>query len=107
MADENDNSAEAAPVEEFAGGDINLDVVLDVPVTLSMEVGSTMISIRDLLQLAKGSVVELNRLSGESLEVKANGTLIAHGEVVVIDDKFGIRILDVVTPEERIKKIKK
>ncbi|MBT3198210.1 MAG: flagellar motor switch protein FliN, partial [Gammaproteobacteria bacterium] len=79
---------------------------LDVPVTLAMEVGSTMITIRNLLQLTQGSVVELDRLAGETLDVRANGTLIAHGEVVVVNEKFGIRVLDVITPEERVRKIK-
>ncbi len=100
-----------AAMEDFTGGggdgdEISLDVVLDVPVTLSMEVGTTMITIRNLLQLTQGSVVELDRLAGETLDIKANGTLIAHGEVVVVNEKFGIRVLDVVTPEERIRKIK-
>ena len=81
-------------------------MVLDVPVTLAMEVGSTMITIRNLLQLTQGSVVELDRLAGETLDVRANGTLIAHGEVVVVNEKFGIRVLDVITPEERVRKIK-
>ncbi len=106
-----DDAFGAAEMEDFSGtgGDgeeINLDVVLDVPVTLSMEVGTTMITIRNLLQLTQGSVVELDRLAGETLDIKANGTLIAHGEVVVVNEKFGIRVLDVVTPEERIRKIK-
>ncbi len=107
-----DEDASTAPMEDFAGAgeggpEINLDVVLDVPVTLSMEVGTTNISIRNLLQLTQGSVVELDRLAGETLDIKANGTLIAHGEVVVVNEKFGIRVLDVITPEERIRKIKK
>ena len=106
-----ENAFGAAEGEDFAGGggdgeEINLDVVLDVPVTLSMEVGTTMITIRNLLQLTQGSVVELDRLAGETLDIKANGTLIAHGEVVVVNEKFGIRVLDVVTPEERIRKTK-
>ena len=83
-----------------------LDNILDIPVTISMEVGRTSISIRKLLQLNQGSVVELDRLAGESLDVLVNGTLIAHGEVVVINDKFGIRLTDVVSQVERIKKLK-
>jgi len=71
--------------------DINLDVILDVPVTLSMEIGRTQINIRNLLQLNQGSVVELDRLAGEPMDVLVNGTLVAHGEVVVVNDKFGIR----------------
>ncbi|MES2662462.1 MAG: flagellar motor switch protein FliN [Pseudomonadota bacterium] len=84
----------------------NLDVILDIPVTLSMEVGNTDISIRNLLQLNQGSIVELDRLAGEALDVMVNGTLIAHGEVVVVNEKFGIRLTDIVSPSERIRKLK-
>ncbi len=87
-------------------GGVNLDVILDVPVTLSMEAGRTHISIRNLLQLNQGSVVELDRAAGEPLDVFVNGTLVAHGEVVVINDKFGIRFTDVVSPAERVRKLK-
>lgn len=83
-----------------------LDAILDIPVTISMEVGRSNISIRNLLQLNQGSVVELDRVAGESLDVLVNGTLIAHGEVVVVNDKFGIRLTDVVSQVERIKKLK-
>lgn len=83
-----------------------LDAILDIPVTISMEVGRTRISIRNLLQLNQGSVVELDRLAGEPLDVMVNGTLIAHGEVVVVNDKFGIRLTDVISQTERIKKLK-
>ena len=86
--------------------EMNLDVVLDIPVTLSMEVGRSRVSIRNLLQLNQGSVVELERSAGEPLDVYVNGTLIAHGEVVVINEKFGIRLTDVVSPAERIRKLK-
>jgi flagellar motor switch protein FliN/FliY len=88
------------------GNDFNLDVILDVAVTLSMEVGRARIPIRNLLQLNQGSVVELERAAGEPLDVYANGTLIAHGEVVVVNDKFGVRLTDVVSPAERIRKLK-
>ncbi|NBA95777.1 flagellar motor switch protein FliN [Pseudomonas sp. R5(2019)] len=84
----------------------NLDVILDIPVTISMEVGSTEINIRNLLQLNQGSVIELDRLAGEPLDVLVNGTLIAHGEVVVVNEKFGIRLTDVISPSERIKKLR-
>ncbi len=87
-------------------GDINLDVVLDIPVTLSMEVGRSKLSIRSLLQLNQGSVVELNRATGEPLDVYVNGTLVAHGEVVVVNEKFGIRLTDVISPAERIRKLR-
>lgn len=86
--------------------DINLDVILDIPVTISMEVGSTKINIRNLLQLNQGSVIELDRMAGEPLDIKVNGTLIAHGEVVVVNEKFGIRLTDVISPAERVKKLK-
>ena len=84
----------------------NLDVILDIPVSISMEVGSTDINIRNLLQLNQGSVIELDRLAGEPLDVLVNGTLIAHGEVVVVNEKFGIRLTDVISPSERIKKLR-
>ena len=110
----NANAAEPRPAEfsdlqdEAQGpeGDVNLDVILDVPVTLSMEVGRTRIPIRNLLQLNQGSVVELDRAAGEPLDVFVNGTLVAHGEVVVVNDKFGIRLTDVISPAERIRKLK-
>lgn len=86
--------------------DANLDVILDIPVTLSMEIGRTMISIRNLLQLNQGSIVELDRLAGEPMDVLVNGTLVAHGEVVVVNEKFGIRLTDVISPTERVKKLK-
>lgn len=83
-----------------------LDTILDIPVTISMEVGRSLISIRNLLQLNQGSVVELDRVAGEPLDVLVNGTLIAHGEVVVVNDKFGIRLTDVISQIERIKKLR-
>ena len=88
------------------GKDINLDAILDVPVMIAMEIGRTRISIRNLLQLNQGSVVELDRLAGEPMDVLVNGTLIAHGEVVVVNEKFGIRLTDVISPAERIMKLK-
>lgn len=88
------------------GSDVNLDVILDVPVTMAMEVGRTKISIRNLLQLNQGSVVELDRAAGEPLDVFVNGTLVAHGEVVVINEKFGIRLTDVISPAERVRKLR-
>ncbi len=95
-------------IASMGGGEHNpnLDVILDIPVTLSMEVGNTDISIRNLLQLNQGSVIELDRLAGEPLDVLVNGTLVAHGEVVVVNEKFGIRLTDIVSPAERIKKLK-
>ncbi len=84
----------------------NLDVILDIPVTISLEIGRTKINIRNLLQLNQGSVVELDRLAGEPLDVLVNNTLIAHGEVVVVNEKYGIRLTDVISPAERVKKLK-
>ena len=86
--------------------DRNLDMILDIPVTIAMEIGRTKISIRNLLQLNQGSVVELDRLAGEPMDVLVNGTLVAHGEVVVVNEKFGIRLTDVVSPAERVKKLR-
>ncbi len=115
-ADRVGSSSNRLPMEEF--GSVakskdpvslegpNLDVILDIPVSISMEVGSTDINIRNLLQLNQGSVIELDRLAGEPLDVLVNGTLIAHGEVVVVNEKFGIRLTDVISPSERIKKLR-
>lgn len=100
--DKQDESKESsAPSTE----ELNLDVILDVPVTLSAEIGQTQINIRNLLQLNQGSVVELDRLAGEPLDILLNGTLIAHGEVVVVNEKFGIRLTDVISQSERVKRL--
>jgi flagellar motor switch protein FliN/FliY len=89
------------------GGAINdYDMILDIPVQLTVELGRTKIAIRNLLQLAHGSVVELDGLAGEPMDVLVNGTLIAQGEVVVVNDKFGIRLTDIITPAERIRKLR-
>ncbi|HQR83087.1 MAG: flagellar motor switch protein FliN [Thiotrichales bacterium 32-46-8] len=85
---------------------VDLDVVMDVPVTLALEIGRASVTIRNLLSYTQGSVIELERLAGEPLDVLVNGTLIAHGEVVVVNDKFGVRLTDVVSPIERIKKLR-
>lgn len=82
------------------------DVILDVPVTLALEVGRARIAIRNLLQLAQGSLVELERVAGEPLDVYVNDALVAHGEVVVVNDRFGVRLTDVVSPAERIRRLK-
>lgn len=86
--------------------EINMDVILDVPVTVSLEVGRARMPIRNLLQLNQGSVVELERQTGEPFDVYVNGTLIAHGEVVVVNERFGIRLTDVISPAERVKRLK-
>lgn len=110
---EAEDNIEQAPMQNLVAenngqnmGDANLDVILDIPVSISMEVGSTKISIRNLLKLNQGSVVELDRLAGEPLDVMVNGTLIAHGEVVVVNEKYGIRLTDVISAAERIQKLK-
>lgn len=89
-----------------ANPEVNLEVILDIPVTLSLEIGRTLIPIRNLLQLNQGSIVELDRLAGEPLDVLVNGTLIAHGEVVVVNEKFGVRLTDVISQSERVRRLK-
>jgi flagellar motor switch protein FliN len=101
-----DAEGSAQPAAKSKSGAPDLDVILDIPVRISMEVGSSSITIRNLLQLNQGSVIELDRLAGEALDVLVNGTLIAHGEVVVVNDKYGIRMTDVISPSERIKKLR-
>lgn len=95
-----EGGAKPGPLHDF-------DMILDIPVQLAVELGRTRISIRNLLQLAHGSVVELEALAGEPLDVLVNGTLIAQGEVVVVNDKFGIRLTDIITPSERMRKLKR
>lgn len=106
-----EDAAQPVALDEFQDVGVgqlskDLDVILDIPVSISMEVGRTSITIRNLLQLNQGSVIELDRLAGEPLDVLVNGTLIAHGEVVVVNEKFGIRMTDVISPSERIKKLR-
>jgi flagellar motor switch protein FliN/FliY len=113
---DDDDGVQPAPMEEFDGDEAEqhnldtttpeLDVILDIPVVISMEVGNTQIPIRNLLQLNQGSVIELDRLAGEPLDVLVNGTLIAHGEVVMVNDKFGIRLTDVISQSERIQRLR-
>lgn len=112
-AAENEDNVQVAELDELTDDapitqeeKKKLDTILDIPVTISMEVGRSQISIRNLLQLNQGSVVELDRVAGEPLDVLVNGTLIAHGEVVVVNDKFGIRLTDVISQIERIKKLR-
>jgi flagellar motor switch protein FliN len=111
-----DSATESAQFQELedetystgsGDGDVSLDGILDIPVTISMEIGRTHINIRNLLQLNQGSVVELDRLAGEPMDVLVNGTLIAQGEVVVVNEKFGIRLTDVISPSERVKRLGK
>lgn len=88
------------------GEKLNLDLIMDVRLALTLEVGRTRISVRNLLGLTQGSVVELDKLAGEPLDVLVNGTLVAHGEVVVANEKFGVRLLDVVSPEQRVESLR-
>lgn len=108
------NEDAAAPAEfgelaaggEAGKGELNLDLIMDVRLALTLEVGRTRISVRNLLGLTQGSVVELDKLAGEPLDVLVNGTLVAHGEVVVVNEKFGVRLLDVVSPKKRVESLK-
>ena len=94
-----------APSGEGASAAHDIDMILDIPVLLTVELGRTKIPIRHILQLAQGSVVELEGLAGEPMDVLVNGCLIAQGEVVVVNDKFGIRLTDIITPSERLRKL--
>lgn len=96
---------EFSPKNQLNNTQNDIDFILDIPVQLTVELGRTKISIKNLLQLAQGSVVELDGLAGEPMDVLVNGTLIAQGEVVVVNEKFGIRLTDIITPAERIRKI--
>ena len=105
--------ANATVFKDFSSGSAStpthndIDFILDIPVQLTVELGRTKIAIKNLLQLAQGSVVELDGLAGEPMDVLVNGCLIAQGEVVVVNDKFGIRLTDIITPSERIRKLNK
>lgn len=92
-----------APPEQPSGADVGLGMILDIPITLTVEVGQARMSIGRLLELGQGAVVELDRVAGEPLDVLANGTLVARGEVMVVDDKFGIRLTEVIRPGEQPK----
>jgi flagellar motor switch protein FliN/FliY len=112
VADETTTAAKTADIfPSFtppgnASGMMNeLDMILDIPVQITVELGRTKITIKNLLQLAHGSVVELDAMAGEPMDVLVNGTLIAQGEVVVVNDKFGIRLTDIITPSERMRKL--
>ena len=108
-----DNAADRSPIpvfEQFTSGKKaavhnDMDMIMDIPVQLTVQLGRTKIAIKNLLQLAQGSVVELDGLAGEPMDVLVNGYLIAQGEVVVVNEKFGIRLTDIITPSERIRKL--
>jgi flagellar motor switch protein FliN/FliY len=97
--------AQAAPAPKAKGGHQNLELLLDIPLEITAELGRAKMIINDLLQLGQGSVIELNKLAGEPLEIMVNQKLIARGEVVVVNEKFGIRLTDVISPLERIKQL--
>ncbi len=113
---QNDDPLQAKPAQIFQNFDETdgkasmmneLDMILDIPIQVAVELGRTKITIKNLLQLAHGSVVELDAMAGEPMNVYVNGTLIAQGEVVVVNDKFGIRLTDIITPSERMRKIRR
>jgi flagellar motor switch protein FliN/FliY len=93
------------PGDGVPEGNNDLDLILDIPVALTVELGRTKIPIKHILQLAQGSVIELDALAGEPMDVLVNGCLIAQGEVVVVNEKFGIRLTDIVTPSERMRRL--
>lgn len=106
--DENENVEEQATLEnnEHLIGDAEkMEMILDIPVSITVEIGRTNMTIRNLLQLNQGGIVALDRLAGEPLDVLVNGTLVAHGEVVVVNEKFGVRLTDIVSKSERIKRL--
>lgn len=119
MFEDNQNPATANPPQpadlrelqgqgstQREGGNLNLDMILDVSVTVSIEVGRARMSINDLLKLSQGAIIELDRMAGEPLDVLVNGTLVARGEIVVVRDKFGIMLTEVVSPEERLRRLR-
>jgi len=113
VKEENLGGAQSASADVFkqldskgqGGNPSDLDIIMDIPVKLSVELGRTQVTIKQLLELAQGSVVELDGLAGEPMDIMINGYLIAQGEVVVLDDKYGIRITEIVTPSERVQKL--
>ncbi|MCG8549267.1 MAG: flagellar motor switch protein FliN [Desulfobacterales bacterium] len=109
MVDENGTTGEEILDEDSEQGEEHgareLDFILDIPLELSVELGKTKMLVNDLLQLAQGSIIELNKLAGEPLEVYINRKLIARGEVVVVNEKFGVRLTDVITPIDRVKSL--
>jgi len=116
MAEQSAGAKPAAPAPIFeqlgagkpaAEGSHEIDMILDIPVQLTVELGRTKLAIRNLLQLAQGSVVELDGLAGEPMDVLVNGCLIAQGEVVVVNEKFGIRLTDIITPSERMRRLRR
>jgi len=104
QVNEIENTEDAmSSLENPGSGNAQLDLILDIPVTVSVEIGRTKINIKNLLQLNQGAIVELDQLAGDPLDVMVNGTLVAHGEVVVVNEKFGVRLTDIVSKSERVK----
>jgi len=112
---EENTTADAAGLKELQSGasaserpmaNVNLDMIMDVSVTVSIEVGRARMSINDLLKLSQGAIIELDRMAGEPLDVLVNGTLVARGEIVVVKEKFGIMLTEVVSPEERLRRLR-
>jgi flagellar motor switch protein FliN len=97
------DESEGEESQEQEPGEMDLDFILDIPLELSVELGKTKMLVNDLLQLGQGSIIELNKLAGESLDVYINHKLVAKGEVVVVNEKFGVRLTDVITPIDRVK----
>lgn len=108
MAEKPAAAQQQAPAGATAAGaaEVNLDLILDVGVTLALEVGRTRVKVRDLLQMSQGSILELDRLAGEPLDVLVNGVRVARGEVVVVNDNFGVRLTEVVSPRERMEPLR-
>ncbi|MCW8410297.1 flagellar motor switch protein FliN [Legionella sp. PATHC035] len=105
MSQEIEQPKPANTLSQEADSD-KLDLILDIPVSVKVEIGHTKMTIRNLLRLNQGGIVALDRLAGDPLDVLVNGTLVAHGEVVVVNDKFGVRLTDIVTQAERIKRLR-
>ena len=106
------NKAQAKPaafveLRQESGSPVgNIDMILDIPITISVELGRSKILVKDLLQLGQGAVVELEKTAGEPMEIMVNGKLLARGEAVVVNDKFGVKLTDIVSPSERINRLK-
>jgi flagellar motor switch protein FliN/FliY len=103
---ENPAPAQKPAAAGAAASEVNLELILDVGVTLALEVGRARVKVRDLLQLSQGSILELDRLAGEPLDVLVNGVRVARGEVVVVNDNFGVRLTEVVSPRERMEPLR-
>jgi flagellar motor switch protein FliN/FliY len=106
MADDKSNLAQTLEVVQGEGKDRNLDLILDIPLRVTVELGRTKMVVSDLLNLGQGSVIELNKLAGEPMEILVNDKLVARGEAVVVNEKFGVRLTDIISPTERVEQLK-